>query len=119
MSELWVRVLLVVGAVAVVLLAAALLRRPARRGEALTEAELAPGAYLFTSETCGDCQTARDRLVERLGTNGFTEIEWEKDPDIFTRVGIEVVPCTVVVARDGTATRYPGMPEEALARLDP
>jgi hypothetical protein len=116
MSELWVRVLVVVGALAGVVLVAALLRRSARRGEALAGAGLSPGAYLFTSATCADCLTARDRLVERLGPSGFTEIEWEKDPGIFARVGIEMVPCTVLVARDGSATSYPGVPDEGALR---
>jgi hypothetical protein len=114
MSELWVRVLVVVGALAAVVLVAALLRRPARRGEARGGAGLPPGAYLFTSATCADCTTARDRLVERLGPRGFTEIEWEKEPGVFASVGIDIVPCTVLVARDGSATSYPGVPDDAL-----
>jgi hypothetical protein len=119
MNEVWIRALVVVGALAFVVLIVALLRHPRRRGERLIGAGLDPGVYLFTSETCADCLTARDRLVERLGANGFTEIEWAEDPDLFTNLGIEVVPCTVVVAGDGSAVRYPGMPGEDLEMLNP
>jgi hypothetical protein len=52
--------------------------------------------------------------VEVLGKGGFAEIEWEETPDLFSRVGIDVVPCTVVVAADGTSTRYPGMVDGSL-----
>jgi hypothetical protein len=119
MSEVWVRALLVVGALAVVVLVTALLRRPARRGWALDGADLKPGIYLFTSRTCADCLPARDRLAKGVGPGGFTEIVWEKDPDLFVRFRIDLVPCTVLVARDGSATSYPGMPDEALEMLSP
>jgi hypothetical protein len=57
--------------------------------------------------------------VEGLGVSGFAEIEWEKDPDLFTQVGIELVPSTVVVTPDGTATSHPGIPDGLLERLNP
>jgi hypothetical protein len=54
-----------------------------------------------------------------LGATGFIEVEWEKDPASFARLGIEVVPCTVLVAGDGSVTRYPGLPDGALERFNP
>jgi hypothetical protein len=80
---------------------------------------LGPGVYLFTSSTCADCVAARQDLVDNLGGGAFTEIEWERDPEAFTRAGIDVVPTTVVVAEDGTATRFPGKPDSALSRFNP
>jgi hypothetical protein len=119
MSEAWIRLLVVVGGIAVAVLVAVVIRRPSRRGRPLTGAGLRPGVYLFTSKTCADCLTARDRLVDSLGANGFTEIEWEASPALFARVGIDVVPCTVLVADDGSALRYPGMPDPAIESLNP
>jgi hypothetical protein len=119
MSEVWVRVLVVAAALVLVWIVAAMARLPARSGTAFDGAGLAPGVYLFTSRACLDCQVVRDRLVERLGTEAFTEIEWEEDPDLFALTGIEAVPCTVVVTGDGEAIRHPGMPDAVLDRLNP
>lgn len=119
MGEIWVRLLLVAGALVVVALVISLTRRRRRSGRVFDAAGLRPGVYLFTSATCADCVAARARLAEGLGVSGFAEIEWEKDPDLFTQVGIELVPSTVVVTPDGTATRYPGIPDRLLERLNP
>jgi hypothetical protein len=54
-----------------------------------------------------------------LGPSGFREIEWEHDPDSFARAGIDVVPSTLVVGVDGSATSFPGVPDEAVERLNP
>jgi hypothetical protein len=116
MSDVWVRVLVVVGAIGIVGLASVFLRRPWGRGPSILETDLVPGVYLFTSGTCADCEPARDVLLEKLGPDGFQEIEWERDPDVFTKVGVDVVPCTVVVTKDGSATSFPGMPDAALWR---
>jgi hypothetical protein len=119
MSEIWVRLIMVIGTLGAVALVASLLRRPDPVGHAVSGADLGPGVYLFTSGTCADCLIARDQLGDRLGATGFIEVEWEKDPASFARLGIEVVPCTVLVAGDGSVTRYPGLPDGALERFNP
>jgi hypothetical protein len=119
MSEIWFRLLLVAGALAIVVVVAMFLRRPPPSREAVEGTGLGPGVYLFSSRTCADCLVAREQLTERLGETGFVEIEWEEDPGRFSRVGIEVVPCTVVVTEDGMATRLPGLPDRGLETLNP
>ncbi len=113
------RLLVVAGALVLVGLLVFLIRPRRRRGHPFDGAGLQPGVYLFTSTTCADCMTAKARLAEGLGPSGFVEIEWERDPDLFTRVGIGLVPCTVVVASDGASTRYPGLPDGLLDPLSP
>lgn len=110
---------IVVGAVLVIALAVALIRRNPVRRTVESSGDLTPGVYLFTSGTCADCLPARERLAEMLGTDGFREIEWEQDPDSFAHAGIEVVPSMLVVGADGSATSFPGVPDEAVERLNP
>lgn len=119
MSEPWIRALMVAIGVLAALAVVYLLRR--RTGGALATGSggLGPGLYLFTSETCVDCMTARARLLEDLGRDGFVEIRWEDRPELFAAMGIDVVPCTVVVSAEGDAVRYPGPPDRALDRLGP
>lgn len=113
MSEVWLRIAIIAGAVLVIVVVVAFMR-PRRSGEiGGSTSGMAPGVYLFTSGTCADCVPAREQLLEKLGPGGFHEIEWEQDPDAFTRAGIDVVPCTVVVGLDGSATSFPGMPDPA------
>jgi hypothetical protein len=119
MSELWIRVLVVIGALVIVALVVLVLRRPGRRGQPIEGPGLAPGIYLFTSGTCADCGPARERLKEKLGPGGFREIGWEAEPDVFARVGIDVVPCTLVVGEDGSANSFPGLPDRVIEGLSP
>lgn len=58
-------------------------------------------------------------MEEVLGASGFIEIAWDDEPTLFTALGIDLVPCTLVVGDDGSASRYPGMPEQALRSLGP
>jgi hypothetical protein len=118
MSEIWLRLGIVAGGVVLGLLAVFILRRPGPRiaAEALG---LDPGVYLFSSTTCADCAPARDRLADDLGQTGFVEIRWEDEPALFEELGVEAVPCTVIVSKVGVATRFPGMPDRALERLNP
>lgn len=115
---MWLRLGIVAGGVVLALLVVLIPRRPATRiaGEAVG---LDPGVYLFSSGACADCAPARDRLVHDLGPTGFVEIRWEDEPARFEELGVEVVPCTVVVSDTGVATRFPGMPDRALERLNP
>jgi hypothetical protein len=118
MNEVALRLAIVVG---VVLLSAVIVvvmrRRPVI--SAMDRGGLGPGVYLFTSSSCSDCAGARARLGEVLGSSAFIEISWEDDAGLFTQLGIDAVPCTVVVGDDGSALVYPGMPDRALRSLNP
>lgn len=119
MSDLTLRLVIVASAVVLaVVVIAAMRRRPSKPGT-LAGNPLSPGIYLFASSTCADCLPARIRLGDELGESGFVEVEWEKNPELFTALGIDVVPCTVIVADDGAARRYPGLPDRALQELGP
>ena len=119
MNEIWLRLAIVAGAVLLSVGLIVLLRR--RQGEPtpVGAGGLSPGLYLFSSSSCLDCVTARGRLEETLGPSGFAEIHWEDEPELFAELGIDLVPCTVVVSADGTAARYPGAPEKALEGFNP
>ncbi|HYJ25327.1 MAG TPA: hypothetical protein VE027_10005 [Acidimicrobiia bacterium] len=119
MNEVWLRLAIVIGAVAVSLMIVAMLRRrPSAMGSRDIGA-LRPGVYLFTSSTCSDCTGAQERLQTMLGNAGYIEVRWEDDPGLFTHLGIDAVPCTVVVGDDGSASLHPGMPDGALRGLNP
>jgi hypothetical protein len=111
MDEVWVRSLIVGGAVGLVVLVSWLSRRR-RAGKSLSATGLDPGVYLFTSRTCGDCETARERLAGRLGTDAFQEVEWEVSPGLFTELAINRVPSTLVVRADGSGVWAEGVPAE-------
>ena len=119
MSEVWLRLAIVVGAIALSLLIVVMTRRRRARSETSDGRGLDPGVYLFTSATCADCVEVRARLADMLGSVGYVEIRWEDEPDLFTRLGIDAVPCTVVVGGDGSASFHPGMPDRALRGLNP
>lgn len=119
MSDLALRLVIVAVAVVIALAVIGSMRRRRMTPSTAAGTPLAPGVYLFASSTCADCLPARTRLTDELGEPGFSEIEWEKEPDLFTALGVDVVPCTVLVADDGTARRYPGLPDRALEALGP
>lgn len=116
MDEVWARVglLLAAGAVAgvIVLLQRMRLRAPQREVEMH---HLEPGLYLFSSATCSSCEAARARLVAELGSAGFEEFLWERDPAIFTDLEIERVPSVLVLREGGRGRVYAGHVERALA----
>jgi hypothetical protein len=118
MSEVWLRVGIVAGGALLVVLVAVVLRRPGppETGEA---GGLGPGVYFFSSSTCADCVPARASLVEQLGPSGFAEVRWESEPGLFAELGVDAVPCTLIVSEAGEATRFPGLPDGALEGLDP
>ena len=119
MSEVWLRLLIVVGAVALALLIIFAIRGRPGRSQAGDGRGLDPGTYLFTSATCSDCEGARARLADMLGSAGFVEIRWEDEPALFARLDVGAVPCTIVVADDGSASVHPGMPGRAVRGLNP
>lgn len=118
MSEVGLRLAIVVGGVLLALIMiVALRRRP--MVAALDHGALDGGVYLFTSSSCSDCAGARARMEEVLGSTGFVEISWEDHPELFTQLGVDAVPCTVVVGDDGSASLHPGMPDHLLRGLNP
>jgi hypothetical protein len=117
MSDGLTRLAIVMGAVAVAALVTLALRWPRRRGERV--GGIAPGIYLFSSTTCADCAVARSRLVGELGADGFIEVDWETQPDLFARMGIDVVPTTLLVRSDSSSDRMAGDPEVLLRGLGP
>lgn len=120
MSEAWLRLGIVGAAILVVLVVTLLLRGRARhRAVPIDQAGLSPGVYLFSSSTCADCIPARRMMEDTLGASGFVEIKWEDEPGLFQEMRLDVVPATVVVAGDGSAVLFPGMPERALKTLGP
>jgi hypothetical protein len=119
MSEVWLRLGIVAGLLLISVVVIVWLRRRPAESVAVDEGGLGPGVYLFTSSTCADCAGARRRLQDALGASGFVEIEWEQEPGLFAGLGIDAVPCTVLVADDGSASKYPGMPDRALEGLNP
>ena len=120
MSDVWLRLSLIAGALAVAAIAAVVLKsRMAGRPRLIEATGLEPGVYLFTSAACPDCSSARRALVDELGDEGFTELRWEKEPGEFHRLGVDAVPATAIVARDGSATLWPGRPDDALSSIGP
>lgn len=120
MDDVWLRLGLIAGALAVAALATVVLRsRLKGRPRVLEATGLEAGIYLFTSATCPDCSSVRRTLIDEMGESGFVELSWEQEPGEFHRLGIDAVPATVVVARDGSATLWPGRADEALRALGP
>ncbi|HEX2420177.1 MAG TPA: hypothetical protein VHL55_01140 [Acidimicrobiia bacterium] len=118
MNEVGLRLAIVVAVVLLSLIIVAVIRRR-RVAPVLDRGGFDPGVYLFTSSSCSDCAGARARLQEKLGNSAFIEISWEDDPKTFTQLGIDAVPCTVVVGDDGSASIHRGMPDGVLRGLNP
>lgn len=119
-SDLTIRLLVVGGVLALVAVAVLFLRHRDRApSRPLARVSLDPGVYLFTSATCADCHIARERLLERLGRQGFTEYTWEREPGIFETLSIDRVPCSVVVDDARRATLWIGQPDRMIYAVDP
>lgn len=120
MSEVWLRIGLIAGVLALAALVTVILRsRMTGRPKVLEATGLEPGIYLFTSAACPDCSSARSTLIEELGEAGFVELSWEQEPGVFHRLDVDAVPATALVADDGSGTLWPGRPEPALNSRGP
>jgi hypothetical protein len=120
MNEVWLRIGLIAGALAVAALATVVLRsRMTGRPRALEVTGLEPGIYLFTSAECPDCSSARMTLIDELGETGFVELRWEQEPGVFQRLDVDSVPATAIVGADGSATLWPGRPTDVLKSIGP
>lgn len=120
MDEIWLRVGLIAGALVIAAVITLFLRsRFTETKRSLVETGLQPGVYFFSSSGCSDCLLARQTLSDALGEEGFLEIAWEGDRDIFDRLGVDAVPATMIVAADGSGTLWPGRAKPALDSLGP
>ena len=110
MSETVIRILVIVGILAIVLVAAAFAGRSRRaRPQRTTREDLPAGVHLFTSATCATCTEAR-AVISSVYGESFTEIRHEDDPQSFGHHGIARVPTAIVVLADRTALVFEGVP---------
>lgn len=102
------RVIVVAAVAALVVVAIVVVRkRPVVRSRPLPDTGgLPPGVYLLTSDGCAACGRARDTLTRR-GV-GYTELSWEKNPEIFERSAIDAVPSVLRVDDRGGGTWFRG-----------
>lgn len=118
MDEIWARLGLVVGALAVagcvILIQRWRARLPIRTVDV---ADAPPGVYFFSSSTCQTCERARAKLDARLGEDGYMEYAWEDDPGPFGDFDVDAVPAVVILEEGGRGLLYPGQPDKALSRL--
>jgi hypothetical protein len=115
MDDLVFRIVLLAVALAVALAISWVLQRRSRRSaRPMANPGLPPGFHYFSSPACETCREARSLLDRRLGREGFTEHEWDQDPEVFQRLGVDQVPALIVVADDGSARLYSGLLERAL-----
>lgn len=116
MDEIWLRVVLVA-----VMFAIAVGIAMARRGQRLAvrsiaSPDLSAGLYLFSSEGCATCDSARAVIVESRGDD-FIELVWERQPELFEKLAIDAVPSVLIVDGSGAGRLFPGKPERALRSL--
>jgi len=110
MSEIGVRILVVVLILVVVGIAALVSGRSPRATRSMAvRDDLPPGVHLFTSSTCAACREARKVIASRYG-NAFAEIRHEDNPESFLHHNISRAPTTIVVRTDGTAVVLEGVP---------
>lgn len=100
-------ILIAVAAILVVAVILFLRRRPIVRARPLTATGLPPGTYLLTSDGCCDtCRRARERLTRRQVS--YTELSWEKNPDVFERLAIDAVPSVLRIEAGGEGIWWRG-----------
>ncbi|HEU4318596.1 MAG TPA: hypothetical protein VFS66_00795 [Acidimicrobiia bacterium] len=112
MDDVWLRVVVVAGALVIAGAVSLLLRRNGRRPvRYLDGVELSPGVYFFSASTCDTCDAAREALSRIVVPGTFTEFAWEERPALFESMRVDVVPATLVVTNDGSAALYAGVPK--------
>ncbi len=56
---------------------------------------------MFTSAGCDSCEVARAAYREVLGDDGFTELSWDDQPALLSRLGVEEIPTGTVIDAAG------------------
>lgn len=115
MDDLWARIGLIAAVIAVaIVITWAQRRRALNPIRTVDPGDLAPGVYFFSSDTCGTCREAREKLAAALGSDAFTELAWERDPGPFTDLGVDAVPAVMIVEEGGKGRLHVGQPDEML-----
>lgn len=83
-------------------------RRP--RPRSVSYPGLGPGIVLFSSESCAACSTTRRRLDEWAGPDGYRELAWESDADVFERHQVARVPAVAILDAEGSGRLWEGAP---------
>lgn len=117
MDDIWLRVTVIAGVLAIAGLVVIVQRQRAQAPvRAIGSTGLEAGVYFFSSATCSSCEAAREKLDAAMGEDGYTEFVWENEPDPFTDLKVNAVPAVLIV-RDGRGRLYPGQPDRALLHL--
>lgn len=108
--------LLLVGLVAVIVVVAVVVlrRRPIVRSRSVSATGLPEGVFLMTADGCDTCRRARDTLTRR--GIAHTELSWEKNPEVFERLGVDAVPSVLRIDETGSGIWYRGGVPRALRR---
>jgi hypothetical protein len=109
MTEPVLRLLVLAGVVAVVAGFWWQTRPDRAKPVATQRPDLAPGAYFFSSDTCGSCVPARKVVMASLGDR-VHEIRFEDHPGGFGAHQITRVPTLLIVREGGEALLFEGGP---------
>ena len=108
MDETLVRLVLVLGTLAVVGLVAWIeTRRTRPANRVVSDTGLESGVFLLTSNDCESCERARATLARRTE---YTEMSWQEAPETFQHLDIEAVPAVLVVDETGRGVLSFGNP---------
>lgn len=90
-------------------------QRP-RVGQVPSELGPFPAVLLFSSSSCPTCPPARV-VVDRVAGTAMRELKWPGDTVAFHKLGVGVVPTTLVVGTRGRVLdSFQGAPEERRLR---
>lgn len=90
----------------VIVLIVVLRRRPVVRGRQIDRSTLPGGVYLLTSDGCDTCERARTTLTRHQVA--YTELTWQKNPELFESLGVDAVPSVLLIDRSGAGTWWRG-----------
>jgi hypothetical protein len=106
--------LLILGAIALAVAIAVLLRRRGLlvRPFPVKRPDIGEGVHLFASRTCRECEPARAALTATYGDQ-INEVYFDDDPTRFGTLGIEAVPTVMVLGPDGSGLAWKGVPRRS------